>query len=60
MHMRRMIVVNGSACVDWWIQATVFTKLHTQKKGRAKKELVSTIFQTQLWPPMFLKRLADT
>lgn len=47
IHMMSTIVVNGRAWVDWWIQATVLTKLHTQKNGSAKKELVRTTFQTQ-------------
>lgn len=56
----RIMVVKGRAWVEWWIQATVLTKLQIMKKGRAKRELVRMTFHTQLWPPIFLKKLADT
>ena len=35
---RRRIVCQGSACVDPYAHATVFTKLQTTKKGTAKKQ----------------------
>ena len=38
MNMMRMMVVKGRACVDWWYQATVFTRLHMKKKGTAGEE----------------------
>ena len=40
MHMMRMMVVKGRACVDWWYQATVFTRLHMKKKGTAGEKIL--------------------
>ena len=60
MNMMSTMVVNGSACVDWYAQATVLTKLHTTKKGTEKRLPVRMTFQTQLWPPSFLNMCRET
>ncbi len=42
------------------MKATVFTKLHTTKNGREKRQLVRMMFHTQLRPPSLTKKLQDT
>ena len=59
VRMRR-IVVKGRAWVELYVSATVFTKLHTTKNGREKRQLVRMMFHTQFRPPSFTKKLQDT
>jgi hypothetical protein len=60
MNIMSTMVANGRACVDWYAQATVLTKLHTTKKGTEKRLPVRMTFQTQLWPPSFLNMCSET
>lgn len=46
--------------MELWYQATELTRLHTKKNGAANRLDVRITFQTQLWPPSFRNRLAET
>ena len=46
--------------MELYIHATVLTKLQIQTKGSEKRQLVRIMFHTQLWPPIFTKKLQDT
>lgn len=60
MNRMSMMVEKGRACVELWYQATEFTRLHMRKNGNAKRLDVRITFHTQLWPPSFRNRLAET
>lgn len=54
ISMSRMIVVNGSACVDPVYHATVLMVLHTTKNGKVNTHDVTMMFHTQFTPSIAL------
>ena len=61
-QIRNMITIvpNGSAWVDPWIQATVFRKENTARRGPQKRPAVRSTFCTHWRPPIFLYQTPDT